>query len=135
VSECSVAGTVRKGTFVPEPPAPWLVWLGKHEGQRVIVTAATEKQRRSTKQNRRYWSLVVPVAAEVLGAGREVPLSKDQAHEVLKFAFLGHEQTALGPVPKSSKDLTTAEFADYCRRIEEWFLHQHGIVMPENEAA
>jgi hypothetical protein len=108
------------------------VWLGKHEGQRVIVTAATEKQRRSTKQNRRYWSLVVPVAAEVLGAGREVPLSKDQTHEILKFAFIGHEQTVLGPTPKSSKDLSTAEFAAFCSKVEEWLLHSFGVVMPEH---
>lgn len=123
------AGIVKGGRFVPDLQPAWVVWLGKHEGQRVVLTAATVTQIRSTQQNRRYWSLVVPVAAQVLSANRDIPFSRDQAHEVLKLAFIGHEDTALGPVAKSSKVLSTAEFAAFCELVEGWLLHQHGVVL------
>jgi len=129
VSEGVFSGVVADGRFLPDVSAPRLVWLGAHEGQRVLESLATVAQRRSTQANRRYWSVVVPVAVQVLSAGRVVPLSKDQAHYVLKYAFIGHEDTPLGPVPKSSKVLTTAEFAAFCQRVEGWLLHQHGVVL------
>jgi hypothetical protein len=74
---------------------------------------------------------VVPVAAEVLNQGREIPLSKDQVHEVLKGAFIGWEDTPLGKVPKSSRKLDTAEFAHFCQEAESWLLHTHGVVLGE----
>jgi hypothetical protein len=51
-------------------------------------------------------------------------------HEVLKGAFLGHEDTPLGKVPKASRTLNTEDFAAYCNKVEHWLLHDHGIVVP-----
>ena len=126
MSQLTVSGDVKGGKFI----APgWFVWLGSQEGRRIVVVASPEASYRSSRQNRRYWSLIVPVAAEVLSATRDVPLSKDQTHEVLKFAFIGHEDTVLGPIAKSSKKLTTAEFAKFSDSVEQWLLTQHGVVL------
>jgi len=126
MSQITVAGDVKGGKFISPG---WFVWLGAQEGKRIVVVASPEASYRSSKQNRRYWSLVVPVAAEVLSAGRDVPLSKDQVHEVLKYAFIGHEDTPLGPIPKSSKKLSTAKFAEFSRSVEQWLLTTHGVVL------
>jgi hypothetical protein len=90
-------------------------------GRQALVTIEPERARRSTAQNSRYWVRIVPFAQEVLSVTRDLPLSKDQAHYVLKSAFIGTLETPLGPVPKRSRDLSTAEFAAYCDRIEGHF--------------
>ena len=100
-------------------------------GQRVEITYRHVRDVRSLAQNRRYWSMIVPCVAEVLSAGREIPLSRDQAHEVLKYAFIGHEDTPLGPLAKSSKELTVPEFIEYCDRIEGWLATDWKVVIPE----
>jgi hypothetical protein len=128
-AEASFSGVIRATAFVPDSLPAWVLWKGANEGKRVTIRAEVERVTRSTKQNSRYWSLVVPVAAEVLSAGREIPLSKDQAHYVLKAAFIGIEETVLGSVPKSSKELSTAEFAKFCESVESWLLHTHGVSM------
>jgi hypothetical protein len=97
------------------------VRLQAYKGRQALVTVEPERKRRSLAQNARYWGCIVPFAAEVLSVTRDVPLSKDQAHHVLKAAFIGVEETALGPVPKSTRDLSTAEFAEYCAKVEGHF--------------
>ena len=59
-----------------------------------------------------------------------MPVSSDEAHEKLKEHFLGYRETLLGKVPKSSKVLDTAQFADYCNRIEHWLTQTYGMVLP-----
>ena len=111
-------------------PLAWRAALQRLRGQVVYVQIESLRQIRSGAQNRRYWGLVVPLVAEVLSENREVPLSSEQAHEVCKYAFLGRDRTALGPVPRSTRGLNTADFAAYCERIEHWLLHSHGVVVP-----
>jgi hypothetical protein len=102
---------------------------------RVRVTVERERQIRSLKANARYWSCIVPMVAAVLSVSRDVPLSNDQAHHVLKAAFIGTEDTPLGPVPKSSAGLDTAAFSAYCERIEGHFASEFGASIPNSESA
>jgi len=122
-----------EGELVIAEPLPFRAALRRLRGQVVYVLVERLKFNRSTDQNKRYWGMLVPLAAEVLSADRPLPLSKDQTHEVLKLAFIGHDQTALGPVPKSSAALNTEEFAAFSNRIEHWLLHDHGIVVPAKD--
>lgn len=124
------AKITQEGEMQIAEPLVFRASLRRLKGQVVYVLVEPLKYGRSADQNRRYWGLLVPLAAEVLSADRPLPLSKDQTHEVLKLAFIGHEQTALGPVPKSSAALTVEEFAGFCNRVEHWLLHDHGIVVP-----
>lgn len=131
MSEAVFAGEMSCGVFIPDLREQWDIWRDAHEHKRVVVKVDLERQHRSLAQNRRYWSIVVPIAAEVLNQGRDIPLSKDQVHEVLKYAFIGHEDTPLGPVPKSSKVLTTEKYAEFCQEVEAWLVLTWGVVIPE----
>lgn len=97
---------------------------------RVSVTLERIRQIRSSQANRYYWSCVVPVVAEVLSIGRDLPLSRDQVHELLKKAFIGIEQTPIGEVAKSSAALSTDEFSAYVEAIQAHFGSEMGVAFP-----
>ncbi len=118
------------GVLVPDDPTAWRAGVARLRGKRVVISLQAVRITRSTQQNRRYWSCIVPLVAEVLSVGRPLPLSKDDAHYVCKWTFLGHEDTALGPIPRHSKTLSTAEFVSYCDAIEAWLAQEHGVALP-----
>ncbi len=111
-------------------PLIWRAALSRLKGQVVYVIVEKLRANRSLQANRRYWGMVVPLAAEVLSVTRDIPLSSEQAHEVLKYAFMGHDDTPLGPVPRSTRNLDTAQFYEYTQKVEEWLLHSYGVVIP-----
>jgi len=127
-------GTVKDGRVYPDDSGALRANLQGWEGKRVSVEVEREYKRRTTQQNRRYWSVIVPCVAELLTKTRDLPISSDQAHYLLKAAFLGQVETDLGPVPKSTRNLSTAEFAEYCDRIEAHFA-SIGHPLPITEAA
>jgi len=91
-----------------------------------------ETKTRSIPQNKRTWSVVVPVCREILSQKAGYPLTKEQTWDVLKSAFLGTIDTPLGPVPAESKNKTTAEFAELNHRIEAHFRREFGAVFPDD---
>lgn len=127
---------VREGKLVPDDPVAWKGWLLRHAGKRVTVEIELEQPRRSVRANARYWSMLVPLAADVLSIGRVVPLSSKQAHDVLKQVFLGYDRVT-GPhgvealVLKSTAATDTPEFAAYCEKIQAWLAQDHGVRVPE----
>lgn len=124
-----LAGEVKGGKLVI-PTVPWSIAMREFEGRRVVVEIDKEKANRTLRQNARYWSLIVPLAGDLLSKTRDVPLSKESVHYVLKSAFLGTEETPLGMVPMDSRTLTTAQFAMYCDRVAVW-LAENGYAVPE----
>lgn len=116
-----------------DAPVYWLTALARMKGKRVTVVLDRERGIRSTAQNSRYWGVIVPVCQEILSQGRTLPLSKDQTHFVLKMAFLGQEETPLGPVPMRSRDLDTAQFCTYCDKIEAHFRTELGATFPDEQ--
>lgn len=114
-------------------PQRWRAALAPNAGRRVVVTVERHHERRSNKQNSWYWSCIVPAVAGHLSKGRELPLSDDQAHYVLKSAFIGLEETPLGSVPKSSAALSTAEFSAFCERIVAHAASEWGLPIPTPE--
>jgi hypothetical protein len=124
------AAVSQDGTLRPDDMAGWRVGVARFRGQRLTVSLESVRLTRSGQQNRRYWGVILVLVAEVLSIGRELPISRDQAHFVCKLAFLGQEDTALGPVPKSTRTLSTKDFSDYCDRICSWLYQEHGVVVP-----
>jgi len=125
------------GKLELDEPARWLAVLASLRKRIVQVTLERASARRSLRQNRLYWWCIVPSVAEYLSIGRTLPLSDDDAHYVLKRAFLGAETTRLGSYPKSTRTLTTEEFSVYCEKIvahcaSEWGLQ---IPMPDDKEA
>lgn len=121
-------GVVRGGALRMSDPARWRATLSGLEGERLILMVERPSTRRSKQQNRWYWGAILPVVASYLSKGRPFELHATQAHYLLKSAFLGVVETAMGPAPRRSRTLSTEEFAEYCERIvahaaSEWALH------------
>jgi hypothetical protein len=85
---------------------------------------------RNLDQNGRYWVRIVPAVAAHLGKLRGVPVTRGGAHYVLKCAFIGVEETALGPYPKSTKGLTVPQFAMFMDNIEGHFSAEGAYFAP-----
>jgi hypothetical protein len=126
----TLLATNEKGILKPDDQWLWTAALSQLPS-RVRVTVERERKIRTLKQNSRYWSAIVPMVAAVLSIDRPLPLSNDQAHELLKQSFNGLEDTALGKVGKSTRGLTTVQFAEYCEKIEAHFATEFGASIPE----
>lgn len=101
-------------------------WAGKE----IILTIEEKKNRRSLRQNAYYWGVVIPLIAEYTG------YSENDIHDLLKTMFLkkyivlnGKEKTII----RSTSELTTAEFAEYLKKIVQWAWDKLQIVIPEPE--
>jgi hypothetical protein len=83
-------------------------------------------KKRSEAQNRTYWAFL-NVMAEHTGH------DKDDLHEIFKAEFLGMKTVkAMGKIailPRGTSELTTKEFADYLRKIEDVAVNM-GIRLP-----
>lgn len=124
----TLVGVVDGGKFRPDDAGRWRAWAAYYDKRRVVVTIEAEHKRHSDKQRGWYRAAIVPAYAARLSIGRELPLSNDQAHFVMRGAFLGMVDTPLGPAPTSTRDLDTAQFSTYCERLvahaaTEWGMH------------
>ncbi len=86
------------------------------------------RRKRTTQQNRRYWGngVLAQVAAQAVVGGRL--FSAETWHEQFKRQFIGVIELPNGEViGKSSKDLTTAEFSEFCTRVEAYAASELGV--------
>jgi hypothetical protein len=125
-----LSGEVKGGRLLLDQAALTIA-IRDCEGKRVTVEIAPEKPIRSLRQNSRYWGLIVPLAGDFLSKTRDVPLSAEQVHYVLKSAFLGCDETPLGLTPMDSRTLTTSQFGDFCEKVTVWLAEQ-GYVIPDS---
>lgn len=107
-------------------------WLSGE--RRLILTCALRK--RTPKQNKRYWGkgVLAQIAAQATVGGRLY--SAENWHEQFKRQFIGVEELPSGEViGKSSKDLTTTEFSEFCTQVEAYAATELGVTFYELEAA
>lgn len=111
--------------------------LAKWAERWVYVTVSLEPKRRSLNQNAWYWVAIVPAVTACLNELRAKdglgPISNDQGHEVMKAAFIGMEETALGTTPISSATLSTVQFSDYCETIRAHAASEWKVKIPGPE--
>jgi hypothetical protein len=119
-----------EGHVRPEHVRETAARLRKWKGRRVLVEVTRYVKRRTNNQLAWYWVAVVPAVADHLSRGRVLPLSKDQAHYVLKAAFIGQEETPLGPAPISTGTLSAAQFSEYVERIRAHAASEWGLNIP-----
>lgn len=95
-------------------------------GQEVEVTIQRRRYARSLKANAFYHAAVVQPLADHLG------YEHDEMHEALAFHFLRIEDEPITGTPrrKSTRDLSTAEMADYVDRCIR-FCAEHGVVVDD----
>lgn len=79
------------------------------EGKHVEVVLRARRRQRSLPQNNFYWAAIVTALAEETG---HTPM---EIHEALKHQFLSRVEGKL-EITRSTADLTTAEFSEYCER-------------------
>jgi hypothetical protein len=93
------------------------------------------RKRRTDRQNRMYWPLVVQPFADFLREQGE-SYTDDDAHELLKAKFLrvsvANKDTGevIGEIPRSTTTLTTEEFYDYVEKCVAWLADMFGIECP-----
>jgi hypothetical protein len=105
-------------------------WL--QAGKRLVLVVSLRK--RTPKQNRRYWGkgVLAQIAAQAAPGGRLY--SAKTWHEQFKRQFIGVIELPNGDVVgKSSKDLNTAEFCEFCDKVEAYACTDLGVTFYDLE--
>lgn len=103
-------------------------------GHRWVLTVA--KRKRTVPQNRRYWGrgVLAQVAEQAVVNGRLFPA--EVWHEQFKRQFIGVIELPNGEViGKSSTDLDTAAFSEFCDQVEAYAATTLGVTFYDLEAA
>lgn len=120
-------GAVNEGILQVENSARFYIWLASLEGKEVEIVVRKKRARRSLRQNRYYWGVVIAVLAEHCG------YTSDEMHEALKEKFLGtaerdeHGLIKIGSTAVLSKD----EFVQYTNRIIIWAAESLCLYIPD----
>ena len=93
-------------------------FLKSLEGQIVQVIVRKPKTKRTNQQNKWYWSCVVGIPAEHYG------YLPEEMHEAYKFLFLRKHEEGKPETVKSTTELSTKEFAEYCEQCRIWAAQQ-----------
>ena len=92
------------------------------------LTITAKLKKRTPAQNRRYWGrgVLAQVAEQATVNGKL--FSCETWHEQFKRQFIGVIELPNGQVQgKSSTDLTTAEFCEFCDEVEAWAATEMGV--------
>ena len=101
-------------------------------GQRWVLTIS--KRKRTKPQNARYWGkgVLAQIAAQAVVNGKL--FAAETWHEQFKRQFIGVIELPNGEViGKSSADLTTAEFSDFCAQVEAYAASELGVTFYDLE--
>lgn len=102
-------------------------------GNRWVLSITRRK--RTKPQNRRYWGrgVLAQVAEQAVVNGK--PYSAEIWHEQFKRQFIGFDELPNGQiVGRSSTELTTAEFSEFCTKVEAYAATELGVTFYELEA-
>jgi len=108
--------------------------VARLEGKRLTITIEQRRKKRSIEQNAYYWGVVVSMIQEGL---REVGyyMTKDEAHELVKFKFLRRKiQNKQGETIEtlgSTTNMTTVQFEEYILAVKDWALEYLGVSIPD----
>lgn len=121
-----LTATIAQNGFQWDDRYALAICLREYMGKAVTVDVEPLRKTRTLKQNARHWAHIVPMAQHELNRMRPglLPLNRDQVHALLVTAFLGSEETELGPVPMRTRDLTTEQFAHMDDQAERWLIER-----------
>lgn len=86
------------------------------------------RRKRTKAQNRRYWGngVLAQIAHQAVVNGKK--FDAEVWHEQFKRMFIGVIELPNGQViGKSSTDLSTKDFCDFCDRVEAWAATELGV--------
>lgn len=104
---------------------PFLKTVLQGSGRWVLTVS---RRKRTKAQNRRYWGngVLAQVAQQSVVNGKQY--DAETWHEMFKRLFIGVVELPDGSVVgKSSTDLTTAEFSEFCTRVEAYAATELGV--------
>lgn len=104
---------------------PFLQQVLQGSGRWVLTVT---RRKRTKAQNKRYWGqgVLAQVAAQAVVNGKQY--DAETWHEMFKRLFVGVVELPNGEVVgKSSADLTTAEFSEFCTRVEAYAATELGV--------
>ena len=93
---------------------------------KLSIIIAIESDKRSLNQNSWYWVAIVPAVFHGLRqAGFDKITDGTQVHELLKLEcnydeIVNHKDGEIRRFPKSTANMTKAEFFNYCERCRKW---------------
>ena len=101
-------------------------------GGRWVLTVTRRK--RTKRQNRRYWGRgVLAQIAEQATVGGKL-YSAETWHELMKKKFIGLVELPDGSViGQSSRDLSTAQFSEFCSQVEAYAATELGVTFYDLE--
>ena len=102
-------------------------------GGRWVLTI--KRRKRTTRQNRRYWGrgVLAQIAEQATVNGRLY--SADIWHEFMKKKFIGLVELPDGSViGQSSRDLSTAQFSEFCSQVEAYAATELGVTFYDLQA-
>ena len=105
-------------------------WL--QAGKRLVLTVSLRK--RTPKQNRRYWGkgVLAQIADQAAPGGRLY--SAETWQQLFKRKFIGVIELPDGGIEgMSSKDLNTAEFCEFCDKVEAFACTDLGVTFYDLE--
>ena len=116
------------GKFALDYPAQFRAYVGRFKGEEVEIEFRKRRTKRSDRQNRYWWGVVIPLIAEHCG------YSHDEMHEALKAKFLGTEDMSRGLLRiGSTAKLDTQAFAELTDRVVLWAAGDLGVIIPPPE--
>ena len=121
-------GLVKNGKFTPYEPWNFKKAFYAHEGKAVKVGIERWVKKRSTKQNKYYWTVVIAMIAE--HTGDNSPGKKD-THDSLRRMFLSYVDDFGMPKVKSSTEPGTIGYEEYLENIRQWAAEFLELYIPE----
>lgn len=113
------------------------------EGKEIEVIFRRKRKRRSSQQNRFYWSVVIPeIVRGMIDLGNEALQQGNTEHGELVHEYLKHNLLDNGEevqgvegiiikLPPSTTKCTTVDFMDFIERVRMWAADNLGLAIPE----
>jgi hypothetical protein len=133
-------GIVKDGKIPHEMSLAIRDVIRRFEGKRLKVTIAKYKRQRSRRQNAYYWGVIVEHVFDMfVEYGNDV--TKEDVHQYLKehigklFKEIEGPGGEIKTIIRSSTELSTIEWEDYCERCRAWSAELGRVIPLPNEMA
>ena len=110
-------------------------FIESNEGKNIEVVIKRKRAKRSDRQNRYYWGVVIPIVhGEFRNLGHN--LNPEEVHFFLKQKFnykmvCSPDGELIGEVPKSTAELNKHEFMEYIDKVIQWAAEILNITIPQ----
>jgi len=127
-------GRVINGTLELTNKTEFKTDIANFEGKEVVITIEKKSKKRSLKQNRYYWGVVVPlVKAGMIEVGYRMTTETTHEYLLANFNIIELVNEHSGEILKSigrTTEMSTIEITTYFEKIAEWSLEYLNVIIP-----